>query len=1281
MTLEALRSGYELGAQMLPELNAQHLLPSSLDQEARGAHLAMLSQCWRRLENGKEAGALPRVKAAGGLAADVDIFRDETVSEVSRLEPLVDALHIKMETLLSQWPEHPALQLVVQICGRLGSFEANAPLMKFVTGAELLLKVCWEWECNASRATSIKEEIDALTALVLRWRKMEVQAWPVLLEKAAKTEHEKALLKVWVRLFKLIHASDRAVGAPAASAADAESADAESADAESADAQNADAENADAENAESEHLQSFFETLESMLLGAEAAALPAYLELIRSFARQLHAEMSLLGGGLLLGGGCHLAGDSSGDLTGDLTGDLRGDFSAREDAQSRRRYANILHGLAAYYGQFEADLRLSLEMQRAPIEQKLTDFLKLAQWNDRNFVALKQSVERSHALLNRCVRQHKDLLATPANALLKSKLVCFNPGQPAKELAQDAAIAEERVSAQAAAADAAADAPADAAADASAAAAFLSAMPPTTTGGAPESILGSLLAEVAAADGSNRPAGPKGASKRAPLHTPLQIARLPELTERMRRICAESVLEPRAAMLVSANRRSYASELRETIVSSAAELRRHTDKKARQRKQKALSDLLKHLSAVGLSFHTSAADPRQMTMATLFRLEAMPLALDAAIGSAAGAALSGGAALQSLATRMHQEWARDEALYYRCVLRLTQVRTARAKRAHDDLSAREVHKASGFVEHGFTLVLRQREAIHTTVGECEVLGKLLSQLDAASAAPLAADASDTRASTQHASSATGSSATGSSANGSSATASSGRARSGLESRIARARSNQRRLIQLSFETGVLLRQLSVLPSTRGAAVNHAASALEKAVRRLRQDGAQDETAVPPGGAPPGGAPPGGAPPRGAPPRGVPPRGALPGWGPPAGRLLTVADAISVARFEATIQSIDDEIRAAASQLAPPERELLAPVLAELRTAVSTAALPMPTTASQPTAHAGEGRVMPSAPSEWLRPLASAVEEAVVQLMLGVQALHHGMREAAAAAAPVPEVAADEDKEPTAAEGGGISLLPPEQQLRVGHETLLRLLAAARAPAVCAKLKEVIVRLRGMSDDALEPQMKAAAAALVGQLRQMANLHLTAIRWVLHQTLSYHGATVRLELVLLSLLGSLLAEGFCTAPEQDGEGEGGGEGGKFEDDVEGTGMGQGTGKKDVSEEIEEEGQLLGDNASGEQEEKEDKGGADDEKTKEDEASPSDTPNFSHTSHASHFSHICRIRLVMSQRHPFLRATAHSSQRHPIPPICHAFHFSHMSRVSHMSHMSHFSHMSPRFCFRL
>lgn len=86
----------------------------------------------------------------------------------------------------------------------------------------------------------------------------------------------------------------------------------------------------------------------------------------------------------------------------------------------------------------------------------------------------------------------------------------------------------------------------------------------------------------------------------------------------------------------------------------------------------------------------------------------------------------------------------------------------------------------------------------------------------------------------------------------------------------------------------------------------------------------------------------------------------------------------------------------------------------------------------------------------------------------------------------------------------------------------------------------------------------------------------SIRTRLHETISLYRSSAKLTYVLLRVFRVLVSKGFCADDVEDREGDGEGDvsGMKFEDDVEGTGMGEGDGKNDVSDQIENEEQLLG-----------------------------------------------------------------------------------------------------------
>ncbi|CAM9468160.1 unnamed protein product, partial [Ectocarpus sp. 12 AP-2014] len=107
----------------------------------------------------------------------------------------------------------------------------------------------------------------------------------------------------------------------------------------------------------------------------------------------------------------------------------------------------------------------------------------------------------------------------------------------------------------------------------------------------------------------------------------------------------------------------------------------------------------------------------------------------------------------------------------------------------------------------------------------------------------------------------------------------------------------------------------------------------------------------------------------------------------------------------------------------------------------------------------------------------------------------------------------------------------------------------------------------------------AADALVALCREvlvLAEQVLSAGKAVLIGMVALNKGTAKLHYVTVRVFRTLLSKGLCSDESEEGEGEGDGDidGMKFDDDVEGTGMGEGEGKKDVTDQIQDEEQLLG-----------------------------------------------------------------------------------------------------------
>ena len=110
----------------------------------------------------------------------------------------------------------------------------------------------------------------------------------------------------------------------------------------------------------------------------------------------------------------------------------------------------------------------------------------------------------------------------------------------------------------------------------------------------------------------------------------------------------------------------------------------------------------------------------------------------------------------------------------------------------------------------------------------------------------------------------------------------------------------------------------------------------------------------------------------------------------------------------------------------------------------------------------------------------------------------------------------------------------------------------------------------------DEQVRAAVIAAAGDVGLLVGMAEVAAGAACAELVALNKSTAKLHYVALRVCRTLLAKGFCSDETKEGA-EGDGEGpscGKMEDDVEGTGMGEGDGKKDVSDELEDEEQILG-----------------------------------------------------------------------------------------------------------
>eukprot|EP01105_Mastigella_eilhardi_P023687 TRINITY_DN6020_c0_g1_i2.p1 TRINITY_DN6020_c0_g1~~TRINITY_DN6020_c0_g1_i2.p1 ORF type:complete len:5426 (+),score=1513.70 TRINITY_DN6020_c0_g1_i2:922-16278(+) len=146
---------------------------------------------------------------------------------------------------------------------------------------------------------------------------------------------------------------------------------------------------------------------------------------------------------------------------------------------------------------------------------------------------------------------------------------------------------------------------------------------------------------------------------------------------------------------------------------------------------------------------------------------------------------------------------------------------------------------------------------------------------------------------------------------------------------------------------------------------------------------------------------------------------------------------------------------------------------------------------------------------------------------------------------------------------------------MGHNT--HLLRFAGLEDLTRKVKTALSVLAVSAETLDSATINTAAETLVA-LHSVVKQFLYRVAMLTDAAMAKQKSMCKFAYVVMSVWHTLYAKGFCTADEEDGEDD---QEGDFKDNVDGTGMGSGEGVKDVSEQIESEDQLLGDNKAQEE----------------------------------------------------------------------------------------------------
>jgi MoxR-like ATPase len=389
-----------------------------------------------------------------------DFHKDPNPAEAIKATEILQNIFDRSSELLIQFPGNELLVQVCKVAAKISEFHLTTPLGKMLISLQLLLQKAEEWEMFAAKHVSLRAQMSELSGLIAHWRELELQSWETLLRGKEVAYAQTAALN-WYTLMRMLNGqpivqSDPTpvVDSPPTPVTVAWASLEEYAPAwlkagykRAAEAavttKPAEPETQEIVMApklrkrcpemfevateqlmtESQYLAKIFTTLDGFLRTSVVGEFPTRLHLLRLFALQLQLECKV-----------NTFSESQSSASAPATSEkakrkarrsgVPGATAANPMLLLKARLANIVTGIWQYYDQFLPIVRNFQDLLKGPIQTKLKGEVKIGKWDQLNTYALIEYSEKIHRKLNKFLREYQgDVLDHPISAILRRELL------------------------------------------------------------------------------------------------------------------------------------------------------------------------------------------------------------------------------------------------------------------------------------------------------------------------------------------------------------------------------------------------------------------------------------------------------------------------------------------------------------------------------------------------------------------------------------------------------------------------------------------------------------------------------------------------------------------------------------------------------------------------------------------------------------------------------------------------------------------------------------------
>lgn len=624
-------------------------------------------------------------------------YRDSNLSESTLAIRPAREFASRCYELLRVFPSNEVLAMLLRVTDQFLRLPATAPVALLLSGAQLIVTKAQEWEVNAPTLYQLGNQLVTMSQLVTRWRKLELSSWSQLLLSANGEQRESAS-----QLFFLLRSAF--VATPLELIESLRS------------------------TGTQVNTQSLSEKLQRLLpalglvfsdgtVGIPFHASWAVQSRVRNIAiprtNNLPESSNLVDSHLR---SCFEAADRF------IRASSKGQFQVRLDLlsslseelvtlsftdpilqQIRLRLAIIAANVCSFYSQYTVAVQDSIEEMSRPVLKTVHDQAAIHRWDEQSYYALRESAEKSHRIVFHALRDYRLVLAEPIGPVIEG----FSAGKITETQSVPVRLAKskKRKSLSLAAV----------------------ATPDSITENRNNALLNlqSILFKGAAE------------SDVAELNIEIQSSSLSisAIKRRMHQllirkgcgVCSNEALRVRDLNISIIEDSSSTifdmieelSALTESTVSSNS--KKDPSRKSspgsgtRMMKQRALTDALRGMSRLGLSSLSSSVPSQQSEFIELMQVPS----------------LRSGSRIESVAVSSCLKSADD--YYFRSLEQVLRLRLRLASGDwHKDLAPSDVRKGVGFIEHLISLIIQQRVMIRASQTQASGLSLFVKQLELAS---------------------------------------------------------------------------------------------------------------------------------------------------------------------------------------------------------------------------------------------------------------------------------------------------------------------------------------------------------------------------------------------------------------------------------------------------------------------------------------------------------------------------------------------------------------------